>query len=130
MVTKKLDLYNTTETITLPNTKLEVKYINPSTIQVSTFQTFIINGFSKLRLTPNEISSLSFVQLRDKALEVFNSLTEEDRMTMVAEMLVLEVDTMLEIIKDCFPEVTNPRLLKDSILFDMVITIFSTLKTN
>lgn len=130
MVTKKLDIYNTAETITLPLTKLEVKYIKPDAIQASTFQSFLVDSVSKLKLTPNEINSLTYIDLRNKVNELFSNATTEEITSLFSEMILVGVDKLLEVIVDCFPEVTNPRLLKSTVLDDMVKILFNTVFTN
>ena len=131
MVTKKTvntisEFYNTAETITLPLTKLEVKYIKPDAIQASTFQSFLVDSVSKIKLTPNEINSLTYIQLREKVTTLFSELTTEEVTNLFSEMILVEVDKLLEVIVDCFPEVTTPRLLKSTVLDDMVKILFST----
>lgn len=118
--TERTEFYNTVETITLELTKLQVKYIKPDIVQVKAFVMFLVNGLSKLKLTPNEINSSTYFQLRDKANNAFNDLSSEEITTLMNELIILEVNSLLEIISDCFPEVDKPRLLKENVLLDMV----------
>lgn len=130
MATKtRTEFYNTVETITLPLTKLEVKYIKPDAIQASTFQSFIVDSVSKLKLTPNEINSLTYLELRDKVNQLFTNLTIEEVTSLFSEMILVEVDKLLTVVTDCFPEVTNPRTLKGTVLDDMVKLLFNTVFT-
>lgn len=121
------NLYNIPVTITLGISKLEVKYIKPDAVQASTFQRFIVDSISKLTLTPNNINSLTYLELRTKANEYFNEKTTEEISNLISEMTLVGIDTLLELIVDCFPEVTNPRLLKGVVLDDMVKVLFSTI---
>lgn len=127
MVTKRtVDLYNTAETITLPLTKLEVKYIKPDAIQASSFQYFIVDSVSKLTLTANEINALTYIELREKANNIFSTKTTEEVSSLLSEMLLVGIDNLLQVVVDCFPEVTNPRLLKGVVLDDMIKVLFNT----
>lgn len=125
---KTEQFYSEIETIKLDNCNLEVKFRKPGLVQISTLQSFIVDSFSKLKLTLNELNTLTYNEIRDKALTEFSSLNEQDRMNLFSEMLILEVDPLLKIIKDCFPEVDNPRVLTNTVLFDMVILLFSKLQ--
>ena len=120
------NLYNTAETITLPLTKLEVKYIKPDAVQASTFQYFIVDSISKLTLSTNEINALTFIELREKANTLFTTKTSEEVSSLLSEMLLIGIDNLLQVIIDCFPEVNNPRLLKGVVLDDMIKVLFST----
>ena len=121
------NLYNTAETITLGLTKLEVKYIKPDSVQASTFQAFIVDSISKLTLSPNEINALTYIELRNKANEYFTNKSTEEVSKLLSEMMLIGIDKILEIIIDCFPEVTNPRLLKGVVLDDMIKVLFNTI---
>ena len=120
------NLYNSAETITLPLTKLEVKYIKPDAVQASTFQYFIVDSISKLTLSTNEINALTFIELREKANTLFTTKTSEEVSSLLSEMLLIGIDNLLQVIIDCFPEVTNPRLIKGVVLDDMIKVLFST----
>lgn len=120
-------LYNTAETITLPLTKLEVKYIKPDAVQASTFQYFIVDSISKLTLSTNEINALTFIELREKANTLFTTKTSEEVSSLLSEMLLVGIDNLLQVVVDCFPEVNNPRLLKGVVLDDMIKVLFSTI---
>lgn len=131
MATKtRTDLYNTAETITLPLTKLEVKYIKPDAIQASTFQSFLVDSVSKLKFSPNHLNTMSYLEIRDRVNEIFVELTNEETQQLLSEMILVSADTLLKVIVDCFPEVTNPRLLKSTVLDDMVKVLFNTLFPN
>ena len=120
------NLYNTAETITLPLTKLEVKYIKPDAVQASTFQYFIVDSISKLTLSTNEINALTFKKKKKKANTLFTTKTSEEVSSLLSEMLLVGIDNLLQVIIDCFPEVTNPRLIKGVVLDDMIKVLFST----
>ena len=124
------NFYNTQETITLPTTQLEVKYIKPTIVQISMFQDFIVNSYKKLKLSYTEENNLTYIEIRDKAINELTSLSDEDKIKFLGELLVLEVHSILEIIKDCFPEVTTPRILKQEVLLDIVLTLFTILNNN
>lgn len=132
-VTKNINtsnFYNIQETITLPTTQLEVKYIKPTIVQISMFQDFIVNSYKKLKLSYTEGNNLTYIEIRDKAINELTSLSDEDKIQFLGELLVLEVHSILEIIKDCFPEVTTPRILKQEVLLDIVLTLFTILNNN
>jgi len=127
MVTKiKTEFYNTIETITLPLTKLEVKYIKPDVIQASEFQAFIVDSVSKLTLTPNQINGLTYLELRTKANDYFQEKSTEEISSLFGEMTLLGMHKLLNVIEDCFPEVSNSRLVKGAVLDDMIKVLFST----
>ena len=121
------ELYNKAETIKLNLSGLEVKYIKPDSVQASTFQSFIVDSISKLTLTPNEINQLTYIELRNKANEYFTNKNTEEVSNLLSEMMLVGIDSILKIIVDCFPEVTNPRLLKGIVLDDMIKVLFSTI---
>jgi hypothetical protein len=125
--TNRTDLYNTVETITLPTTKLQVKYINPSVLQASTFHAFVLETISKLHFTPKEINSLTYLQLKEKTEYELNKLKDDvDKLTdLVGQMLIVDPTHLLTLISDCFPEIDNPRLIRSDVLNDIIKILFS-----
>lgn len=111
-------LYRDTQTITVQDVSL--KFIAPGISQQGLLIEFITSAFAS-----NNVKALPkeefFVDCLQKLLEI-NESNQDDKTKYVLDLLLWESNTkyLFRLIKECFPEIENPQLLKLDVLAELL----------
>ena len=111
-------LYRDTQTITVSDVSL--KFLTPGMSQQGLLIEFITGAFAEDNLN-NLAKEDFFVECLKKLLEV-NESSEEQKTKYVLNLLLWDSNTkhLFRLIKECFPEIENPQLLKLEVLAELL----------